>query len=107
MSHVFNETWLYRYPLPRKVLSNNGYEFKGDFTPLIKNFNINPVLTTIKKPQASSLVERVHEVIFSILVPKDIDKRSFDYIDPWGETLAYIAWIIREPYHLTIQSTPG
>ena len=27
-SHLFNNTWICRYPLPRKVVFDNGYEFK-------------------------------------------------------------------------------
>ena len=41
-----------------------------------------------------------------MLVTKDPDKKVFDYIDPWGETLASLAWSIRASYHLTIMATP-
>ena len=43
----------------------------------------------------------------SILVTKDIDNKVFDYIDPWVETLAYIAWVVGASYHHTIMPTPG
>ena len=42
-----------------------------------------------------------------MLATKDLDKKIFDYIDPWGENLAYIAWAIRASYHHTIIATPG
>ena len=42
-----------------------------------------------------------------MLVTKYLDNKVFDYIDPWGETLASIAWAIRYSYHLTIIATPG
>ena len=41
----------------------NGYEFKQDFTSLLKDSDINPVLTKIKNPQANAPLERVHQVI--------------------------------------------
>ena len=41
-----------------------------------------------------------------MLVTKDFDNKIFDYIDPWGETLAYIAWNIRSSCHRTIQAKP-
>ena len=41
-----------------------------------------------------------------MFVIKSLDKKDFDYIDPWGETLAYIAWVIRASYHRTIMATP-
>ena len=42
-----------------------------------------------------------------MIVTKDLANKVFDYIDPWGETLAYISWEIRDSYHLTIKATPG
>ena len=41
-----------------------------------------------------------------MLVTKDLDNKVFDYINPWGETLEYIAWAIRASYHCTIMATP-
>ena len=61
---------------------------------------------TIKKPQANDLLERVNQVIFNMLVTKDIDKQVLDYIDPWGKNLVYIAWEIGDSYHHTIGTTP-
>ena len=42
-----------------------------------------------------------------MLATKDIDEKVIDYIYPWGETLASIAWGIRVYYHQTIGDTPG
>ena len=41
-----------------------------------------------------------------MLVTKYLDNKVFDYIDPWGENLAYIAWEIRASYRCTIMATP-
>ena len=104
---LFNNTCLIIYPLPCKVMFVNRSGFKRYFTPLIKYFYIEPVLTKIKKPQANARVECVHQVILNILVTKDLANKLFDYIYPWGETLSSISWAIRAYYHLTIQATPG
>ena len=85
---------------------DNRSEFKRDFNPLLKDFDIKPVLMSVKKPQANAPVERLHQVILKMLVTKDIDNKVFDYLDPWSETLVYIAWEIRESYHRTIMNTP-
>ena len=40
-------------------------------------------------------------------VTNDIDNKVFDYIYPWGENLASIAWSKRASYHCNIMATPG
>ena len=74
---------------------------------MLKGFGIKSVLTTIKNPQANSPFERLHQVILNIIVTKDLANKVFDYIHPWGENLASIAWSIRDSYHRTIRATPG
>ena len=69
---------------------DKGSSFKRDFTPLLRELYIKPVLTSVKNPQANAPEERVHQVILNILVTKDLDNKVFDYIDTLGETLAYI-----------------
>ena len=73
VSQIFNNTWLSRYPRPRKFMLDNGSEFKLDVTTLIKDYNIKPVLMTIKNPQYHASVERVHQVIFNMPDTKDPD----------------------------------
>ena len=52
-------------------------------------------------------MEHIHQVILNNLVTKDIDNNIFDYIYPWGETLAYISRAIKAYYLCTIMVTPG
>ena len=86
---------------------DNVYEFKLDFTSLLKYFDIKPVLTTIKNPQADAPIDRVHQVILNMPVTKDIDNKCLDYIYTWGETLASIVWVIKASYYHTIHATSG
>ena len=48
ISRLFDQTWLARYPRPRKIIFDNGSEFKKDFVPLLKDWAIKPTCTTIK-----------------------------------------------------------
>ena len=84
---------------------DNGSEFKRDFTNFLEDSNIKPVLTSVKNPQSNAKAEQVHQVVLNMLVTKYLDNKDFDYIDPWGETLSYIAWSIRASYHHTIIET--
>ena len=49
----------------------------------------------------------MHQVIYNILVTKDLGNKVLNYIDPWGENLASISWVIQDDYNYTIKSTPG
>ena len=98
VSHLFN---------PLKVVFDNRSEFKWDFVPLLKDFNIESVLTKIKNPQANVLVDQVHQVLLNIIVTRYFANRIFDYINSSGNTLAYTASTIMIFYYLTIQATPG
>ena len=86
---------------------DNGSEFKRDFVPLLKGFDIKPKLTTIKNPQANGPVERVHQVVGSMLRTQDLKNKVLDHIDPWGEVLASIAWAVRSAYHSVLGGTPA
>ena len=104
---LVNNRWLFGYPLPRKVLFDNGSDFKWDFTPLLKDFDIKPILMSVKNPQDNAPVEQVQQLILNIFVTKDIDNKVFYCIDPWGETLAPIAWSIRVSYRRNIMAVSG
>jgi hypothetical protein len=107
ISQVFNQVWLSRYPRPRRVVLDNGSEFKKDFLVLLKDFDVKATLTSVENPQANSPVERVHQVIQSMLATKDLESQTYDFIDPWGEILSSVAWAIRASYHSTLKATPG
>ena len=82
ISHIFNSTWLARYPRPRKVIFDNGNEFKKDFFPLLHDFAIKPTPTTIKNPQANAILERLHQVLGDMLRTKNLQEYSFDDVYP-------------------------
>ena len=42
-----------------------------------------------------------------MLVTKDISNNVFENIYPWGETLTYIAWVIRASFHCILKYSTG
>ena len=62
---------------------------------MLNYFAVTPICTSIKNPQSNVLVKRIHQVIYNIIVTKDIDIKVYDYIDTWGVTLDSVAWAIR------------
>ena len=67
VSQLFNNTWICRYPCPQKFVFEIGFYFKQDFTPLLKDFDIKPILTSVTNYQANGPVERVHKESFLFL----------------------------------------
>lgn len=107
ISRLFSQTWLSRYPRPKKVIFDNGSEFKKDFVPLLQDWSIQPQYTTIKNPQANSPVERIHQVLRQMLLTKNLQNQVFDFIDPFGEILASVAWAVRASYNSSTDATPA
>ena len=102
ISHIFNSTWLARYPRPQKVIFDNGHEFKKDFSPLIHDFAIKPIPSTIKNRQSNAILERLYQVLGDMLCTKNFEQYNFDDVDPWSELLASVTWAISSTHHTTL-----
>ena len=72
ISQIFKKAWLSRYPRPREVIFDNGYGFNINFIPLLKDFYVKLTCKTIKNPQSNAILERIHQVVRSMLNTKDI-----------------------------------
>ena len=78
---LLNQTRLYIYLHSREVVFDNGYIFKRYSIPLLQDFSIRLVCTAIK-PISNTLVDQAHQVIYNMLVLKDLDTKVFDHIHP-------------------------
>ena len=47
LSQMSNQTFLCRYLCPKELFFDNGYKFKWYFTPVLKDFSITPMHTSI------------------------------------------------------------
>ena len=83
ISHIFNSTWLARYPRPKKVIFDNGNKFKKDFLPLLHDFAIKPTPTTIKNPQANAILERLNQVLGDMLCRESSSDTTANKINPY------------------------
>ena len=95
ISQIFNEAWLSIYHRPHKVIFDNGSEFRRNVIPFLKYFSVKPTCTNIKNPQANVILERIHQVVGSMLKTKDLANVTFDAVFPWGEILASIAYVVQ------------
>ena len=73
ISNLVNKTWFSHYPHCQYTLYDNGSRFKLHFEALCESFGIKRKPTSVKNPQANAILERVHQVISSILRTTEID----------------------------------
>ena len=107
MSVLLDRVWLSRYPRPYKIIFDNGTEFKKDFKYIFKDYGIRRKPTTIKNPQANSILERVHQVVANMLRCKNIPDLTVNTEDPWTDILSSVAFAIRSTHHSTLDATPA
>ena len=103
---TFNEVWLSRYPRLRIVIFDNDSELKRNFIPFPKYFSVKPTCTDIKNPQGNSILERIHQVVSSMLKTKDLANATFDAVAPWSDIFASMVYVVQCSYHSTLQATP-
>ena len=60
--------------------------FQNILNSFAKLFFHKPVLVTVKHSQANTMVDQVHQVIYNMLVTKDLDKNSFNIYIPGVKT---------------------
>ena len=83
---------------------DNRYEFKREFTPLLKYFYIKHVLYIIENPQANDLVERFYQVILNMLVTKDLDNKLFCSDRYRCSSVLYLLSMLAQEYNIIVDS---
>jgi hypothetical protein len=112
---LFHNVWLSRYPTPLVCIHDNGPEFVAqEFQDVLKYYGIQDSPTTVKNPQANSIIERVHLTMGSMLstyiaeatenhrqiLRTDLD----DFVDT---ALASTQRAINATVHSVTKETPG
>jgi len=73
ISILVYKTWLSRYPRCQYIIYDNGSEFKLHFAALCDSFGIKRKPTNVKNPQANAILERVHQVLMTMLRTAELD----------------------------------
>jgi transposase InsO family protein len=89
---AFHEQWLCRYPRPKKVVFDNGSEFKSVFKEMCTNLSIVCKPTTSYNPQGNVIVERILQVMGNMLRSFELEDRELDQDNPWSEFLQACAF---------------
>lgn len=111
IAHKFQQSWLARYPLPRRCVHDMGGEFIGGaFQSTLTQLNIKDVCSTSKNPQSNSICERMHQTVGNILRtllysnPPQNMTQARDILD---SALATAMHAMRTTVATTLGSTPG
>ena len=97
----------YTLPHPRKIVLDNGAEFKKDFRTISTDCCVKLRNATVKNPQANGVLEQVHLTICNMLRSKNLAELEMPEDDPWTAILASVAYAMCSTYHTTLQVTPA
>ena len=78
-----------------------------DFSEMIDSFAIKHRPTTVKNPQANSILGSVHQVVMHMIWTSELDMQDTREPQMVDEILSNIGWAIRSSYHTMLGSFPG
>ncbi len=107
ISNLVNKNWFCRYPHCQYINYDNGSEFKLHFVALCESFGITSKPTSIRNPTANAILERVHQVISSMLRTAEIDMANSVKPSDIETFVTNTAWAIRSTYHTVLKASPG
>ncbi len=96
-----------RYSQCHHLIYDNGSEFKLHFEYLCESYGITRKPTTVKKPRANGILERVHQVLGQILCTAELDMANSVTPDDVDVFLDNAAWAIPSTYHTVLKASPG
>ncbi|KAL3781033.1 hypothetical protein HJC23_007929 [Cyclotella cryptica] len=74
---------------------------------LCDSYGITSKPTSVKNPQANAILERVHQVISSMLRTAEIDMAPSVEPSDIDTFVTNVAWAIRSTYHTVLKASPG
>ena len=107
ISHLVNKTWFSRYPRCRNIIYDNGSEFKLHFETLCDSYGVKRKPTSVKNPQANAILERVHQVLMTMLRTAELDMAETVTPSDIDTFLTNASWAIRSTYHTVLKASPG
>ena len=102
ISTLVNKTWFSRYPRCQHIIYDNGSKFKLHFEALCDSYGIKRKPTSVKNPQANSILERVHQVVMTMLRTAQLDMASSVAISDIDAFLTNASWAICSTYHMVV-----
>jgi hypothetical protein len=101
-------TWFCRYPRCRNIIYDNGSEFKLHFQSLCESFGLKCKPTSVKNPQANTILECIHQTLANMMRTAELDMANTAAPDDVADLfLNDAAWVVRSTYHTVLKASPG
>eukprot|EP00804_Cyclotella_cryptica_P009555 CCRYP_006250-RA/>CCRYP_006250-RA protein AED:0.46 eAED:0.58 QI:0/-1/0/1/-1/0/1/0/264 len=104
---LVNKIWFSHYPRCQVIIYDNGSKFKLNFETLCDSYGIKRKPTSIKNPQANAILERMHQVIMTMLRTAELDMTNGVAPSDIADFLTDAAWAVRSTYHMVLKASPG
>eukprot|EP00957_Ditylum_brightwellii_P110162 8402844-Ditylum_brightwellii.AAC.1 len=106
IANVVETKWLTRHPYPTQVVLNRGKEFMAEFSEMIlKVYGVKKRPITGRNPQATSIIERIHQTIGNMIRSFEVHSTDTDEKDPWTGILSAVRFASRSTVHTAMQAT--
>jgi hypothetical protein len=93
--------------LGEHVYTNNGSEFKLHFRSLCDTYGIKRKPTSVKNPQVTAILERIHAVLGNMLHTSKLDMAKLVKASDMDFFLTDTAWAVCSTYHTVLKASPG
>jgi hypothetical protein len=107
IARLINKTWLSRYQRCCYIIYDDCREFKLNFEYLCETYGIKRKPTTVKIPQANTILEHSHQVLGQMLRTSKLDIAETITPDDVDVFLDNAAWAICSTYHTVLKASPS
>jgi hypothetical protein len=104
---LVNKIWFSHYPCCQVIIYDNGREFKLNFETLCDSYGIKCKPGSIKNLQANAILERMHQVIMTMLHTTELDMANTVVPSDIADFLTDTTWAICSTYHTVLKASPG
>ena len=91
---------IYRYGVPRELISYRGAHFRGEVDTLVQEYGIQHHRSSAYRPQTNGVVEAANKNIKRIL------RKMVETFKDWSENLPFALWAYRTYFHTSTGATP-
>jgi hypothetical protein len=74
---------------------------------MCESYGVKPKPTSIKNPQANAILERIHQVVMTMIRTSEINMADSVAPRDIDTILTNVSWAICSTYHTVLKASPG